>query len=559
MNTHLKGAEIAIKTLEQLGVECCFAYPGGSAVDLHQALADSSIRVILPRHEQGGAFAACGYARASGKTGVCMATSGPGATNLLTGIADAYMDSIPLVIITGQVEYKYIGKNAFQEIDIIGMTRPIVKHSYLVLNENEIGPTIMEAFELAQSGRPGPVWIDIPKNFQQAKAQYPFPIPARRQKPLREAPSRGELDKIKAMIAASERPCIYAGGGIIAAEAGPELTCFAESYGIPVATSLMGIGAIPENHPLSLRFLGMHGNCAANYAADRCDLLLAFGARFADRSTGDAKRFAAGARIIHVDIDESEINKNVRADLGIVADIRRTLAALNAEAISIPRPEWLRQIRRWQEDFCFRYPADPDRLRAQRVIGELSRQAGGEAIIVPGVGQHQMWTAQFYQFTRPRQLLTSGGLGSMGFGLPAAIGAKLARPEKTVINIDGDGSFQMNMQELGTIAAEGIDVKMVILNNGHLGMVAQIEDLFYRGKRGNTDLRNPNGPTPEFAGIAAAYGIPAMTVEHPGELEDAVRRMLATPGSFLLDCRTVYEDHVLPMIPGGKSCQEMIK
>lgn len=557
----LKGAEIAIRTLEQLGVSVCFAYPGGSAVEFHQALADSAIRVVLPRHEQGGAFAACGYARASGKVGVCMATSGPGATNLLTGVADAYMDSIPVVIITGQVESRNIGKNAFQEIDIIGMTRPIVKHSYLVLNASDIASTIREAFALAAGGRPGPVWVDIAKDAQKQRTAWEpesFPAVPSAQKSIPEIAAE-DLETVRSMIANSSRPCIYAGGGIIAAGAANELRKFAESYHIPVATSLMGIGAFPETHPLSLKFFGMHGSYYANYAVNECDLLLALGARFADRSTGDPERFASGSRIVHIDVDDSEINKNVRANLGIQADVKQFLAALNQVPCYRKRPEWFRTVERWRSGHPLAYDASEGELKPQQVVEMLDKLTGGDAIIVPGVGQHQMWSAQFFRYTRPRQLLTSGGLGSMGFGLPAAIGAKLAFPDACVINIDGDGSFQMNIQELGTLAAEEIAVKMVILNNQHLGMVAQIEDMFYRGKRGNTDLRAKGSrPFPSFAGVARSYDIPARDVFHPSELAAAIREMLEAPGPFLLDCHTLYQDHVLPMIPGGQSYREMI-
>lgn len=557
--TLLNGAQIAIKTLERLGVDTCFAYPGGAAVEFHQALADSPIRVILPRHEQGGAFAANGYARATGKVGVCMATSGPGATNLLTGIADAYMDSIPVVIITGQVETWYIGKNAFQETDIIGMTRPIVKHSYLVLNASEISSTIVEAFELARSGRPGPVWIDIPKDMQKTLMEFQFnPSPAIPKKKLCRDITQEEVSRIRRAIVKSKRPCIYAGGGIIAAGAPEELLRFAEGWHIPVATSLMGIGAFPETHPLALKFFGMHGSYCANYAVNESDLLLVLGARFADRSTGDPRKFAADAQIIHIDIDASEINKNVPADIGIAADVKAALAELNRNPEYLPREEWMRTIRNWKEKHPLAYVPEENVLKPQQVIEALYRMTGGKAVIVPGVGQHQMWSAQFYQYTQPRQFLTSGGLGAMGFGLPAAMGAKLARPDELVINIDGDGSFQMNIQELGTISAEEIGVKMVILNNQHLGMVAQIEDLFYRGKRGNTDLRNKtNKPFPQFTGIARSYEIPARDVFSPAELEDAIREMLETPGPCLLDCHTVYQDHVLPMIPGGKTYKDM--
>lgn len=558
--TPIKGAEIAIKTLEKLGVDIVFAYPGGAAIEFHQALKDSPIRVILPRNEQGGAFAADGYARATGKTGVCMATSGPGATNLLTGIADAYMDSIPMVIITGQVAASFIGKNAFQETDIIGMTRPIVKHSYLVLTPEDIVPSIVNAFHLANTGRPGPVLIDIPKNVQQAKIPFVFdPQPTLKTYSIPGRVSRDQIEEIRAAIAKSERPCIYAGGGIIAAGAAKELTEFAEKYDIPVVTTLMGVGAIPEDHPLSLKWLGMHGTYYANYAANESDLLLAFGARFDDRVTGSVESFARDAKIVHVDIDQSEINKNVHADIGVVADIREVLIELNKEPVRKERPVWKTAIRMWRNQHPLSYRKEPGVLKPQSVIETICRMTNGEAVIVPGVGQHQMWAAQFYTFRYPRQLLTSGGLGSMGFGLPAAMGAKLAMPEKTVINIDGDGSFQMNIQELGTLFAEDIPVKMVILNNQHLGMVAQWEDRFYGSRRGNTDLTIANQrPYPDFVTIAKGYEIPGREVWKEEELEDAVREMLEAKGPFLLDCHTFYHDHVLPMIPPGKTYKDIL-
>ena len=559
-NMPIKGAEITIKTLERLGVDTVFAYPGGAAIEFHQALKDSSIRVILPRNEQGGAFAADGYARVTGKTGVCMATSGPGATNLLTGIADAYMDSIPMVIITGQVATSFIGKNAFQETDIIGMTRPIVKHSYLVLAPEDIVPTIVNAFYLANSGRPGPVLIDIPKNIQQAKLPFVFnPEPTVQAYSIPGAPAKEQIDAIRDAIAKSERPCLYAGGGIIAADAAKELTEFAEKYDIPVVTTLMGVGSIPEDHPLSLKWLGMHGTYYANYAANECDLLLAFGARFDDRVTRSVEYFAQDAKIVHVDIDQSEINKNVRADIGVVANIRDVLIELNKDPVRKERPVWKTAIRMWKKQHPLSYRKEAGVLKPQSVIETICRLTNGEAVIVPGVGQHQMWAAQFYTFKYPRQLLTSGGLGSMGFGLPAAMGAKLAVPKKTVINIDGDGSFQMNIQELGTVFAEDIPVKMVILNNQHLGMVAQWEDRFYGSRRGNTDLTmEGQRPYPDFVTIAKGYEIPGREVWNEEELEDAVREMLEAKGPFLLDCHTFYHDHVLPMIPPGKTYKDIL-
>ncbi len=550
----MKGSEIVINCLKRQGVDTVFAYPGGAAIDLHQALIDSGIRVILPRHEQGGAFAAGGYARVSGRVGVCMATSGPGATNLLTGIADCFSDSIPTVFITGQVGASLIGKNAFQEIDIIGMTRPIVKHSYLVLDIRELPRIVKEAFMVAQDGRPGPVLIDLPKNIQQQQCVPEFnthiSIPYK-PKPMAKAE---DIEAIRQAIRSAKKPCIYFGGGIISSGASEELRKFVESYNIPAVCTLMGVGALPFSHPLFLRWLGMHGATYANYAANECDLLLTFGARFDDRVTGNPQTFATGATIVHVDIDNSEINKNKRADIGVRADILDVLKELNKEPIHKDYTEWLAQVHKWQEMFPLDFEPRADIIQPQRVVERLFELTDGNAVIVPGVGQHQMFSAQFYKFRYPRQLLTSGGLGSMGFGLPAAMGAKVACPEKMVINIDGDGSFQMNIQELGTIHMEEINVKMVILNNQHLGMVAQWEDHFYGGRRGNTVLRDPlmERPYPDFVTIARGYGIPGREVYNLEDLDSALREMLDTPGPFLLDVHTGYEEHVLPMIPAGK-------
>ena len=560
-NKKMKGSDITIKCLENEGVETIFAYPGGFSLELHQSLQDSSIRVILPRHEQGGAFAANGYARATGKVGVCMATSGPGATNLLTGIADAYMDSIPMVCVTGQVPASMIGKTVFQETDIIGMTRPIVKHSYLVLKAEDLPRIIKEAFHLAATGRPGPVVVDIPKNVQQDLCAVDFEPELNFSAYQTEFEfTADEIKQLKKMIGASKRPCIYAGGGIIASGAHEELKRFAESYNIPVVTTLMGVGGFPENHPLSLKWLGMHGTVYANNAANESDLLLAFGARFDDRVTGNPDNFAVGAKIVHVDIDRSELNKNKVADLGIVANIKEVLAELNKEPLRQDYKAWHAQIDEWKREFPLIYKEKPGSVQPQYVMEKLCEMTNGEAIIVPGVGQHQMWAAQYYKYNYPRQLLTSGGLGAMGFGLPAAMGAKVACPDKMVVNIDGDGSFQMNIQELGTLHAEEINVKMIILNNQHLGMVAQWEDRFYGSKRGNTVLINERveRPYPDFVTIAKGYAIPGREVYKREELEDAIKEMLETEGPFLLDIHTGYEEHVLPMIPPGKSYKAVI-
>ncbi len=559
--TKMKGSYIAVKCLEAAGVDLMFAYPGGFSLELHQALTQSKIRVVLPRHEQGGAFAAGGYARATGKVGVCMATSGPGATNLLTGIADAYMDSVPTVFITGQVPASMIGKNVFQESDIIGITRPVVKHSYLVLHAADLPRIFREAFFIASSGRPGPVVIDIPKNVQVEVADVDFDAPAElgyyRAVP---EPDPAAAGKLRDLIRHAKRPCLYIGGGIISAGASDDLRRFAEAYNLPVVSTLMGLGVMPDDHPLSLRWLGMHGMVPANYAANECDLLIAMGARFDDRVTGNPATFATHATVVHVDIDASEINKNKPAQLGIVADVKTLLEELNADPVRQDYAEWFRQIADWRRRYPLRYTEKPDKVQPQHVIQTLSRLTGGEALVVPGVGQHQMWAAQYYDYHFPRQLLTSGGLGAMGFGLPAAMGAKLARPEMTVLNIDGDGSFQMNIQELGTLFTENIGVKMVILNNQVLGMVAQWEDRFYGGTRGNTILSTDRSARfyPDFATIAKGYGIPALEVKTRADLEPAIRTMLETDGPFLLDVHTGYEEHVLPMIPAGKDYHAII-
>jgi acetolactate synthase-1/2/3 large subunit len=557
-----KGAEIAIQCLINEGVDTIFAYPGGASMELHQALSkQEQIRVVLPRHEQGGGFAAAGYARVSGKVGVCMATSGPGATNLVTAIADAQLDSVPMVAITGQVPRQLIGKSAFQETDIVGMTLPIVKHSYLVLKASDIPAIMAEAFHIATSGRPGVVLVDIPKNIQQdfAVVDYPSkvePVPGYRFK-FQVTPE--EIELVKTTIAKSLKPCLYVGGGIISSEASEELLKFAEGYNIPVVTTLMGVGCFPENHPLSLKWLGMHGSYYGNYAANESDLLICIGARFDDRVTGNVETFAPNSKIIHVDIDPSELNKNKYADIGIASDAKYFLEQLNKEPLFQEFAEWHQTVAAWKKDYPLSYEENEE-VQPQYVIEKLCELTNGEAVIVPGVGQHQMWSALFYEFTYPRQLLTSAGLGTMGFGLPTAIGAKIACPDRVVVNIDGDGSFQMNIQELGCAFVEGVAVKMVILNNQHLGMVAQWEDRFYNSNRGNTVMGDGKTarPYPDFVTIAKGYGIPGREVYKKEEVEDAIREMLETPGPFILDVHTKYEEHVLPMIPSGGSYKDII-
>ena len=566
-NRRMSGAKLVVECLRREGVECVFAYPGAASMELHQALIGSGIRVILPRHEQGGGFEADGYARASGRPGVCIATSGPGATNLVTAITDAYMDSVPLVAITAQVNQKLIGKNAFQETDIIGMTRPVVKHSYLVLAAEDIPEAIRDAFHLAAHGRPGPVVIDITCDVLPQLCRPALPDqPSLRAFTFLPETTDCTLHTLADRLRASRRPCLFAGGGIIRGGASDLLLQFAEKWQIPVATSLMGIGCFPEDNPLSLKFAGMHGAYCANKAINDCDLLLCLGVRFSDRVTGDIGRFAPHAFIVHADIDESEINKNVRADLPIVADAADLLDRLLRIPPELPedRDAWLARINTWKKRHPLRAPSAPG-LHGPNVIEALRRATSGDATIVTGVGQHQMWAAQLYTYRRPRQLLTSGGLGAMGFGLPAAIGAAFALREQKQPNplvlIDGDGSFQMNIQELATLFAGNLPVKMVILDNQMLGMVAQWEDQFHHGRHGNTSLvlrRNGGRPYPDFPAIAHAYSIPAEHVMCEEALDDALRRMLDAPGPYLLDVHIGKHDAVLPMIPAGQSCGEVI-
>jgi acetolactate synthase-1/2/3 large subunit len=571
----MKGADAVVECLIREGVDVIFAYPGGASQELHQSLARTDkIRVILPRHEQGGSFAAEGYARATGRVGVCMATSGPGATNLVSAIADAFMDSIPLVAITGQVKSEYIGKMAFQETDFYGMTLPIVKHSYLVLDVHELPRVFKEAFYLARSGRPGPVVIDIPKDVQQAKFQPVFPAAVEFRSSYATATQHATDEQLKpvlALIAEAKRPVLYAGGGIISAEAHKELKAFAEKTNVPVATTLMGLGAFPEKHPLSMQWFGMHGTAYGNWAVDQCDLLLCFGARFDDRITGDTGKFAKEAKIVHIDIDASEHNKNKRVQLPITSDIKHALARLNALAAAhkFTPPdtrEWHAQIATWRTEHPFRFEKSRH-IQPQEAVQVLYELTKGDAIITTGVGQHQMWAAQFYRFNEPRHYISSLGLGAMGFGYPAALGAKVACPDKEVIDIDGDGSFMMNIQELATAKIEKIAAKAMILNNQHLGMVVQWEDRFYGSVRGNTILGdetnvggpdNPDALYPDFVKIAEGFGVKGRRVIKKAELRDAIQEMLDHDGPYVLDVIVPYTEHVLPMIPAGRTVKDMI-
>ena len=600
------GRDILVQALEREGVEVIFAYPGGASMEIHQSLTKSKIRTVLPRHEQGGSFAAEGYARATGKAGVCMGTSGPGATNLVTAIADAYMDSCPLIAITGQVNQNMIGRGAFQETDIIGVTLPIVKHSYLVTDVNDIPRIVKEAFYIAQTGRPGPVVIDVPKNVQQQKTQPVWPTLEEIKKNLRGytqpelKADEVALNEILGLIEKAERPVLYCGGGIITSGASEELRKFAEATNIPVTTTIMGVGSFPETHPLSLRWLGMHGAAFANWAVngeykqrlnptepmvkikDGADLLLAFGVRFDDRVTGKFEEFCKHGTIVHIDIDASELNKNRKAHLPVVGDIKDALARLNAMIAKRPitkkHTAWLEQISEWKQKAPFAYKitaeiANSDHMKdhmqgkedqvilPQMVIEMLYELTKGEAYITTGVGQHQMWAGQWYKYKYPRQLITSAGLGSMGYGYPAALGVKVALPDKQVIDIDGDGSFLMNIQELATAHVEKIAAKAIILNNQHLGMVVQWEDNFYAGNRGHTYLGDPDHRAeiyPDYVRVCNSFGVPCERVMFKKDLRAALQKMLDAKTPYVLDVVTPYSEHVLPFIPAGRTVADMI-
>jgi len=578
----LNGADILVAAMIRQGVDTVFAYPGGASMPIHQALTHRSeqLRTILPRHEQGGIFAAEGYARSTGKVGVCMATSGPGATNLVTGLADAKMDSCPLVAITGQVSRKFIGTDAFQETPIVEVCRAITKHHYLITRFEDIPRVVKEAFYVARSGRPGPVLIDFPKDVQLEKTSEPIDydppmeLPGYRPEPK---PVRGEqIRQILAALRRSRKPIIYAGGGAINSDAAAELTQFAKRTKIPVTMTLMGLGSFPGTDPQSLDMLGMHGTVYANYAINDADLLLAFGVRFDDRVTGKVSEFAVHGKVVHVDSDPSEIHKNKEAHIPVVADLRETLKALNAALTEEDLPdttEWWQTLNAWRNKhpLTFKDPQN-DSILPQYAIGELHRQTADlDAFISVGVGQHQMWAAQFYKFDKPRRWMSSSGLGAMGFGLPSAMGVAAANPGKISIDIDGDGSFQMNIQEMATLVCEKLPVKMFVLNNQHLGMVVQWEDRFHQGNRAHTYLGPVDHPEargrgdgsigqtyPNFVKIAEGYGIPARQVRSKAALPAAIAEMLATPGPYLLDIICPYQEHVLPMIPGGMTVKEII-
>jgi acetolactate synthase I/II/III large subunit len=571
------GADVLVESMVRHGVEVVFAYPGGASMPMHQALTrySDSIRTILPRHEQGGIFAAEGYARASGKPGVVMATSGPGALNLVTGLADAKMDSVPLVAVTGQVPRHVIGTDAFQETPMVEVSRAITKHHYLVQDAKDIARVVREAFHLARTGRPGPVLIDVPKDVQNtvvANPVYdvPMDLPGYRLPP---PPSPCKIDEVLAALASSRRPIIYCGGGVIASDAAEELREFASRTGIPVAMTVHGLGSIPSDHYLSLNMLGMHGTVYANYAVNEADLLLALGVRFDDRVTGKLSEFAKHGKIVHVDIDASEINKNKFAHIPIHSDVKSFLRAINPRVTPLECCDWHHQIDEWRASDPMTYEDRDDLILPQYVLERLSAQVGGELIMTTGVGQHQMWAAQWTRFKHPRTWITSGGLGSMGYGLPAAMGAQAAFPGALVVDIDGDGSFLMNIQELATVYCEKLPVKVIVLNNQHLGMVVQWEDRFYDSNRAHTYLgpidqpeavgrgetEFPSSIYPDFVEIARGFGVRARQIRRKDEVNDALAEMIAHDGPFVLDVLVPYQEHVLPMIPAGMTVRDIIK
>jgi acetolactate synthase-1/2/3 large subunit len=578
----MTGADIVVHSLVEHGVEVVFAYPGGCSMPMHQSLTKYSdrLRTILPRHEQGGAFAAQGIARSTGKVGVAMATSGPGATNLVTAIADAKLDSIPLIAITGQVPTGVIGTDAFQETPIVEICRGITKHHYLVTNVEDVPRVMKEAFHIATTGRPGPVLVDMPKDVQLDSCEVDWDVPMNLPgyKPSKHPNAAPEqIRQIAAAIKHSKRPILYVGGGVVNGEASEELRALVKKTGIPVTMTVMGLGLYPADEALSLDMLGMHGSAYANFAVKDCDLLLAFGVRFDDRVTGHLASFAKNAKIVHIDIDASELNKNKVAHISVRSDIKYAMAELN-KVVEAPDDcaAWVAHCKDLKAKHPFSYDEKFDGILQQHAIRTLSNLTKDrETYVSVGVGQHQMWAAQFFQFRRPRTWLSSSGLGTMGFGLPAAMGAQAAHPGALVIDIDGDGSFQMNIQELATLHCEKLPVKVLLLNNQHLGMVVQWEDRFMGSNRAHTylgpiDHEEASGPGstvahtyateryPDFVQIAKGYGCGAATVRRKADLEAALLEMINYPGPFVLDVEVPYQEHVLPMIPSGKTVDDMI-
>ncbi len=557
----MTGAQILFDVLRREGVECIFGYPGGAVIDIYHELARTDIPHILARHEQGAVHAADGYARASGKVGVCLVTSGPGATNTVTGIATAYMDSSPLVVLTGQVPTSLIGNDAFQEVDIVGITRPCTKHNYLVKDVQDLSRVLKEAFHIARSGRPGPVLVDLPKDLIQATAEYDpeETVRLKSYSPTYE-PNLKQLQKAVRLIRQAEKPLVFAGGGVILSGASEALTRFVETIHAPVTTTLMGLGAFPARDPRWLGMLGMHGTYRANMSTDDCDLMVAVGVRFDDRVTGRTDAFASKAKIVHIDIDPTSIRKNIPVAVPIVGDCRKTLEKLtellgreDLGDLEEKRSPWLQKIDEWKASKRLSYD-QKDVIKPQYVVETLHRLTGGDAVITTEVGQNQMWAAQYYHLNGPNCFITSGGLGCMGFGMPAALGARIARPDKLVVDIAGDGSIQMNIQELATAVQYNIPIKVVILNNGYLGMVRQWQELFYDRCYSCTEMSH----APDFVALARAYGATGLRARTPEEVEGVLKEGLAAAGPVLMDFVVEPEESVYPMVPAGASIIEML-
>lgn len=558
-----KGSQILLESMIKEGVDTVFGFPGGSVLDIYHQIPNYPLRHILVRHEQGAVHAADGYARATGQVGVALVTSGPGATNTVTGIATAYMDSVPLVIFTGQVPTQLIGNDAFQEVDIVGITRPCTKHNYLVKDIKDLARTIKEAFYLARSGRPGPVLVDLPKDVMAAscKFEYPERITMRSYNPHYE-PNLKQVRKALTLIKKARRPLIFAGGGVISANAHEELTWLARTLQIPVTTSMMGLGGFPGNDPLWLGMLGMHGTYVANMGINNTDLLISVGVRFDDRVTGRLESFAPEAKLIHIDIDPTSIRKNVSVDVPIVADCRLALQALRTEVEKVLESEdlsqryvsWKEKLMAWNQAQPLCCPEGGEKIKPQAVVQKLYEITQGEAIITTEVGQNQMWATQFYRYHRPRTWISSGGLGTMGYGFPAAIGAQIAFPDKLVIDIAGDGSIQMNSQELATAVGYALPVKVIILNNGYLGMVRQWQELFYDRNYCSTCMHH----NPDFVRLAEAYGAEGYRVEKMEDLDQVLRKALASKNTTVVDVIVEDEENVYPMVPAGAGLSEML-
>src|SRR5579862_6905698 len=561
----MSGARVLLECLTREKVDCMFGYPGGVTLPLYDALYDHPLKHILVRHEQNACFAAEGYARATGKVGVCCATSGPGATNLVTGLVDAMMDSIPVVAITGQVSTKLIGSDAFQEADTFGITRSCTKHNFLVKKLADLPQAVHEAFHIAATGRPGPVLVDIPKDVFQATAHYApvshIHLPGYK---VYTEGHAGQIRRAAQMIWESNRPMVYAGGGILAAEASENLRELVERIDSPTVCTLMGLGALPSGHPNFISLPGMHGSYASNMAMTETDLIIALGVRFDDRVTGRLAAFAPHAKVIHVDIDPAEIGKNRAADIPIVGDVKKVLERLTHEVRDLAptmkaknasaRTAWWSQVKGWKQEHPLEPEMSTDEIKPQHLIAEIDRLSGGEAIVASDVGQHQMWGAQFLKFNHPRLWLNSGGLGSMGFGLPAAIGAQFARPDKLVFALVGDGGFQMSIPELATIANHALPVKIIVMNNGYLGMVRQWQELFYNNRLSSVQLDT----FPDAEKLAGAYGFTGRTIDHPNQLRPALEEAVKDPGPYLLNVRVSPFENVYPMVPAGGAINEMV-